>query len=454
MTGTSTFPTMGSLAPDRHLAALGALFLSLVLVVPTAVSIGLLVAMIAVAAHHLIESGELRLAPASRHLVVVSVIVVGASLLPFLSNPVRLGGLEVLAQLAILPLAALAFGATARTGPALDDLRAGLVAGALGAGTVAVFETLVLGAARAEGGIGNSIVFGSVALVMGGSAVVLTISRPSSTSPERLVAWSAAAAGLTAGVLSGARGSWLAVPLIVAVVALDSTTRVSIRRVGALVAVVAATSITASALAGGRPFGRIRRAIDEVRWYSGSTAGDHGASTSIGARFEAWGATLDAFAAYPVFGVGWGNLRDHYATQVAQGMRAPRIAQFEHAHNQLLGALGSGGMLGAAAFVALVAVPGIAFWRERHCDVGETRAAARAGLVVVGSFTIVGMTEAIFERLHGVATYAVVVALLASRLGDPRSRVAEQRDAARSHPAAPPGTSAPGLRRSGRGARR
>jgi O-antigen ligase len=380
--------------------------------------------------------------PAATAFVGVSVLLAVTAFLPLLLHPIGDHGVKLLAQFLLLPAIAGLCWFVPRSPGLTVSLWAGVTTGAVLAGAAALTQVVVFDLPRAVGTEGNAIVFGDLALLMG--VLSIALARPAMTwwSTARahdvgLATTAAAIGGTVASLLSGSRGGWLAIAPAAVILLRYRPRSTSGHASGAWAAVgrnhvaraaLAATALFAvTAVAGGMPFDRLDAGVDDITGYVAGEAAAPGATpvdpagTTIGARFEAWRAAADAVADHPVLGIGWGNLQSHFERQVVTEGRHHRIAEFTHAHQQVLGAWASSGIVGAAAFVAVVAVPGRHFRRAARSADDERRAIGAAGLVVVASFAVFGLTEAIFENLVPVVFYAVTIGLLSSQL-----RVGEQ----------------------------
>jgi O-antigen ligase len=186
--------------------------------------------------------------------------------------------------------------------------------------------------------------------------------------------------------------------------------------------VAAGAAALAVVLTGGMPLQRAADAIGDVRGYAGAAPFESASGTTIGARLEAWRSAIGAFVQRPVLGVGWGNLQEHFRLDVARGDRHPRIAEFTHAHQQGLGALASGGVVGLAMLTALLAIPGRFFARAWSSADDVDRTVGLTGLLVIAAYVVFGLTEAIFESVVPLAFYAVSVGALVSQLTVERHR--------------------------------
>lgn len=338
-----------------------------------------------------------------------------SGLLAFVQGPPTGRGVMLLAQFGTIPATAVVVWLAPRSIDLAGAVWRGVTGGALAAGLGAVVQ-VVSGAHRAQGLGDNAIVFGNVALVMGALSVSLLPTVDTDLRWSRPIAAAAGGFGLLASFLSGSRGGWLAVPLFAVLLAVQLRRYLGrtrwIRSLGLATGVAALMAWSVRGILRER----IGEAVTEFARYLVAGPRDPAAGTSIGARFEAWRSALDAFQQRPFTGVGWGNLAGFFDAQAYAGQRNPRIATFEHAHHQLLGSLASAGIIGAAAFVAVLAVPGVWFWRAACATNDRESALGTSGLIVVGGFAIAGLTEAMFENFVPITFYGVVVVAIASQL--------------------------------------
>lgn len=378
--------------------------------------------------------------PAATAFVGVSILLAATAVLPLLLHPLGDHGVKLLAQFSFLPAIAGLCWFVPRSRGLTVSLWTGVTVGAVLAGVTALTQVVVFEMPRATGTEGNAIVFGDLALLMGALSVALVgpatnwWSAAGRAHRVGLATTAAAVGGAVASLLSGSRGGWLAIaPAAIILLRYRPRTTggpgsprrpsIALRRDHVVRAAVGATALIAvTAAAGGMPFDRLDAGVDDITGYVAGEAATPDvtpvdpAGTTIGARFEAWRAAADAVADHPILGIGWGNLQSHFERQVVTEGRHHRIAEFTHAHQQVLGAWASSGIVGAAAFVAVVAVPARHFRRAARSADDEQRAIGAAGLVVVASFVVFGLTEAIFENLVPVVFYAVTVGVLSAQL--------------------------------------
>jgi O-antigen ligase len=183
----------------------------------------------------------------------------------------------------------------------VSALWAGVTIGAVLAGGVAVIQVVVLGHSRAEGPGGNAIVFGNLALLMGAlSAVLLGHPEPGASDLvwSRVPAAASAAAvvaGVSARVLSGSRGGWLAIPMIAALLVLRHCCLSAAEFPRRWLALAVLAAVGAVGVAGGMPVDRLGDAVGDVTQYLRAEPLGPAAGTTIGARVEAWRSITGAF---------------------------------------------------------------------------------------------------------------------------------------------------------------
>ena len=136
------------------------------------------------------------------------------------------------------------------------------------------------------------------------------------------------------------------------------------------------------------------------------------ASTSVGARLEMWHGALIMFSEQPLHGVGYGKFNAGLRSLIARGKIDPALAEFRHAHNELLHMLATAGIIGAAALLFLYAAPLAFFVRvARRNDAAKPY--ALAGILLVVSFIDFGLTQVLFSHHLGNAFYALGISMLA-----------------------------------------
>jgi len=273
----------------------------------------------------------------------------------------------------------------------------GALAGLLAAAALALVQVLA-GASRA-GGWANEIVFADVILML---MVLVVFCRPPRS-------WHWAGFGLALGVLaillSGSRGPWPGLLVLLLVLVFGSGWRSRRSRVlllGGMVTCGIVLLASVPALTEQLRLSELRNDIARM------DRGDH--NSSAGARLERLYVAAGAFTAAPWTGVGFGDFdRAMQRLPACRGEAAQRIERCHlgHAHNDLAEWAATMGVPGMLAVIVLYAVPLWLFLRlRRGVRLGRLRGSASAGAMLVVMFVLCGMTQSMFAHQTTVAVYA------------------------------------------------
>jgi O-antigen ligase len=265
--------------------------------------------------------------------------------------------------------------------------------------------------ARVEGTT-NPIYFGAFALAF----ALMLLPRLASEDedwPRRSLTLLAIVLALIANALSGSRGAWLAIPVLLLLHAFTlGRHQRPLIRFGLPLGLLALSAIIigGSLLLINDRYGETLLDLDRIRRGLPSDG-------AIGLRLGMWQVAWQQFLEHPLLGAGPGAFREALLTAIERGLLpAEDYLEFRHPHNQYLSALvvaGVGGLL------ALLAVLGSALWLfVRRLGPRETRGAglAWAGLSLVCIVLVIGLSESLFERNAGVAWFGLLTALAAALL--------------------------------------
>ncbi|MBQ6656028.1 MAG: O-antigen ligase family protein [Ottowia sp.] len=300
--------------------------------------------------------------------------------------------------------------------PGIRALRWGCWLGAAGAGLFALWQTLVQGMERAQGHTHVAIQFGNIALLLGAWSAAWALHARRSGVPLAQCAfgWLAAALGLTASVASGSRGGWLALPLLVLMLALFAAALRArpVRRAAPTLLVATAASLLLLAL----PPVQERMALALHEWQQAAD-GPAAANTSVGLRRAFWNLAWELGREHPLVGTGQLGYERAQEAAIEQG-RMPTLATgYEHAHNEWLDVWAKRGLLGCAALALFYAVPAVLLrrrWRQAlRCASPDTARATAAlcGLMTVAGYLVFGMTQVMFAHNNGNLVYLFGVSL-------------------------------------------
>lgn len=294
-------------------------------------------------------------------------------------------------RLLIAPLIVLAL-RLARPAPVSIWFAAAL--GAMGSSGIALWQVFVEAMPRATGFV-YMIEFGDIALLMGLIALCgITHAMPRW---QKIVLLLGVIAGLISSVLSGARGGWFALLLLIPLASLKGF---SWRRLGVktrwilgIVTVVLMISLTIPVVK------RVMAAGDDLHAY-----GQGQVDTSLGMRFEMWHIALETIERHP-WGIGPDRFNSVLLKKIEQLQASPALVEFQHPHNEWLQQAVNAGAVGVLALVALYGLFGVFFFRHLNHSCNETRRFAIAGLTTLASYFIFGLSETL--SVHQVADTAL-----------------------------------------------
>lgn len=252
----------------------------------------------------------------------------------------------------------------------------------------------------------NAIVLADIVLVL---MVLMMFLRP-----PGLPAWGWVGLGVLAGgatiVLSGSRGVFLA--LAAAVLVLVLSLRWGSRRLR--LSLLAAAVLGGSGLLLVSPELREQMRLTELhqdvqRLERGDT------NSSAGARVERLQVAYDAFVDHPWTGVGIGRFDTAMQRLPLCSVQPdePRC-HLGHAHNDLAEWAATQGIPGVLLLLAAYGLPaGLFCWLHRRSGRDTFRGPAAAGLMVVISYVLCGLTQSMFAHQITASFYVSIVALLA-----------------------------------------
>ncbi len=277
-------------------------------------------------------------------------------------------------------------------------------------GTVAAYDVWVLGDERASRWLFPlqlsmfSIV--AVGLIGAGLPCFVQLRR------GYLLAASGAVGAILASALSLSRTGWLALPVLALMMysrnhhrdhangesskGISSPTRIFLAGVFVLLLIL------------GGP--RLGKGIAEfVAYYS---LNDN--QTSVGLRLDMWREAINQFASDPIHGIGLRQFQTRNARALETGrIELQPIQKFDHAHNQYLDTLASGGLVGLLALAFVFGGPLLFFYKAWRDDPTEL---AFAGIWVILAFLIFGLTEVTLFHKRTLYVYGSLIAIIGGML--------------------------------------
>ncbi|PPT57243.1 O-antigen ligase family protein [Xanthomonas arboricola] len=277
----------------------------------------------------------------------------------------------------------------------------GALAGVFAAMLIAMLQVMN-GADRAEGWT-NAIVFADIALML---LVVAVFCRP----PGK-VRWlvGAAIATVVVIVLSGSRGVWLSLLVTLGVLIWGAPWQSARMRlltfVGSAVLAVGVV-LSVPALTQQMRLGELQS--DLQRYEVGDS------DSSAGARIERLHVAWDTLRAHPLTGIGVGRFDDAMRElPVCAGDTWLLRCHLGHAHNDLAE---WGATQGVPGLLLLFAVYGVPLWifvrLHRRSNQRQFRGPAAAGVMIVVSYALCGLTQSMFAHQVSASFYTAMVGVL------------------------------------------
>ncbi|BDD92190.1 exported protein [Pandoraea sp. NE5] len=256
----------------------------------------------------------------------------------------------------------------------------------------------------------NPIHFGDIALIFGVMSLMsLHWHRRDSLAIVALKLLGTGA-GLFASLLTGSRGGWIALPVMLLIVLGYRFKSAPLKwKVGAFVLLAAAA--TASYFTSSLVQERIVQAQFDIRNYEMGNR-----DTSIGIRLQLWETGLREFARKPWTGLGANGYKLAMPRLQAAGELSSRAAQAGEGemHNQMIAYAVDYGVFGWVSLMLVYLGPIGLFHCAMRSASSVRRRAALLGLCFVVAFWIFGLTVETFNLKSTVSTYVVIVAILAA----------------------------------------
>jgi O-antigen ligase len=140
----------------------------------------------------------------------------------------------------------------------------------------------------------------------------------------------------------------------------------------------------------------------------------HDNQTSVGLRLDMWREAINQFASNPIHGIGLRQFQKENVRALETGrIELQAIRKFDHAHNQYLDTLASGGLLGVLALALVFGGPLLFFLKAWRDDQGQL---AFAGIWVVLAFLVFGLTEVTLFHKRTLYVYGSLVAIIGGML--------------------------------------
>lgn len=254
----------------------------------------------------------------------------------------------------------------------------------------------------------NEIIYGNLAITMAFMSIAGVGYFQKKSPWLTLIPIGAFLFGVTASILSGTRGAWIAMPaLSLLLVFFYWKDLPAIKRIA-----IVSLFLFLPPLLYNIPQTGIKTRLDEA--YKGVVNYQtiNGKTSSTGQRIEMWEIGWNIFRNNPIIGAGPGMYHQAAQKFIKKELGNEIVAPYSHPHNEYLNVMATRGFFGFFALLALFFIPGKHFYSAMR---NEDRAFSRlglAGMLLIIAYMHFALTEAIFERSLFVLFFTFYLTLL------------------------------------------
>ncbi len=253
----------------------------------------------------------------------------------------------------------------------------------------------------------HHIIFGQLAMLNVGIMLNMLFTLNLSKKMQAVILVSVLC-GVAVAIMSQARGAWLVIPVYLVFVIYSTF------KSGKKAVVIATVFIMlAMVLSSIKPVGNVveQRTSDAVTEVNRFFTEDKYIS-SVGTRLAMWEIAINVWKKSPVLGTGLGDFDDEVIELQAEG-KYVGMDVHNSVHNIYLQALVGSGLVGLfALFFVILFLP----IRVFICNMCVHKGASYAGIIVVVSYAVFGLTESWTLRLPAVSVFLVYLVIIVSHL--------------------------------------
>jgi len=301
-----------------------------------------------------------------------------------------------------------------------NSLFYGACAGALTTFFIAIYSAFYLGEERVSGlgGRWNAVPFGNFSLLLAFYCLCGTFSSEQTKQKKTiklLLGIAGFASGLFASFLSGSRGGWLALPVLI-ILCLWYNTKLN-KRTRTIAVVMLITIIAAISMNSNRVRQRLDTGIKDVSNYLSNPDDLASRSTSSGIRLAMWKWGTKKFIEHPFIGIGYAAYTKERDKAVKTGELPDEFGHLANVHNEMINSLALGGIISGAALIVFW----ITSWRFflvrlKKAQHDDEYFYALCGLLTIAGIGIFSMTEGLFGTSPGTKALLLTLAIPAGAL--------------------------------------
>ena len=260
-------------------------------------------------------------------------------------------------------------------------------------------------------GTTNPIYFGGISLAFA-LMLVPKVIDDRDAGLLRSLALSAIVLAFVANALSGSRGAWLAVPILIVIYFFTLGVRQTpVWRFGTPLVLLGLSLLALTA-----PMMPMHERLSET-WVEIKLIGEGlDSKGTIGLRLKMWSVAWAQFLDNPWLGAGPGAYRDVLHQAATAHDWNPIMLRYRHPHNEYLSALTNAGIPGLLTFIAMLGLAALRFARHLWSAGRDLRFMAWCGLAATVTLAVMAGSESIFERNTGVTWFALLIATTSALL--------------------------------------
>jgi len=284
----------------------------------------------------------------------------------------------------------------------------GIATGSFGAIFIALYQRFVLDMSRAKGDF-HPIVFGNFSMMLGLMSLAAALVLIKDKKVNFAIMILAAVAGIAASFLSGSRGGWLGLPVILLFIFFHVRSLLSPRQIKVIfmslfVGIVLAVTIPATGIKD-----RVNAAQKDLHGYIYKDK----KTSSLGARLEMWKSAYFIFLENPVYGAGASRVSSYKNMFIEEAEVHRVVRKYAHSHSDYLDSLSERGILG---FILLLVFyfGNLKLFNDRVITSSQpvTKALALMGAVGALCYINFSLTESLLTKNMGLSFYCFTLIIL------------------------------------------
>jgi O-antigen ligase len=289
--------------------------------------------------------------------------------------------------------------------PSHNSIWTGILAGAIISGVYAIVNFVSSGGGRVSGSY-DAIAFGDISLVLAGMSTTSLEAVNKKNPIFKYLVPVAFLLGLAASILSGTRGTWAAIPILLVILFVYMGKYIHKLKRLLLVGVCGAIILGSYWIPATHVAQRVDSAISEVSGYLNGDVQYGGATV----RLLGFRAAMEIYSVNPIIGAGPGNYQREVEIMIKRGRLHEMTAKHFLPSSIFLSTLSTCGTLGFLALLGIFITP-IYFSIQLIRSHAEYRSVGYSLMMLVSGFLLFGASEIIFRRSVFASFYILLMAV-------------------------------------------